>query len=32
MATTGYKKERFTQLQGEMFDCTICQNVVKGPK
>lgn len=32
MSQSGYKKNRFPNLQGEIFDCTICQNVVQNPK
>lgn len=32
MAHCGYDKERFPNLQGEIFDCLICQCVVKDPK
>ena len=28
----GYDKERFPNLQGDQFDCLICQMVVTDPK
>jgi hypothetical protein len=32
MSMGGYRKERFPNLQGEIFDCLICHNIVKSPK
>jgi hypothetical protein len=32
MADYGYDKERFPSLNGDMFDCPICTNVVLKPK
>lgn len=32
MTQLGYDKSRFPNLQGELFDCVICNQVVKKPK
>lgn len=32
MNESGYPKERFPNLQGEIFDCLICLEVVNNPK
>lgn len=32
MTEGGYKKDRFPNLQGEIFDCLICAKVVKSPQ
>ena len=32
MAEYGYEAELFPNMQGEMFNCPICLNVVKRPK
>lgn len=32
MADQGYDKSRFPNLQGELFDCILCNKVVKKPK
>lgn len=32
MADFGYDKDRFPNLNSDMFDCPICTNVVRKPK